>query len=212
MTPQLPTLSFCMIGETAIFLDLTADRYFRLAPEHNAAFASQLAGSVAPHTALLAAGLGAFEGVAPITMPDLPPTQWHRPDVHARFNPIRLLMATICQRRIERRLKSAGLAAVLQALHGQLRAPLLVPATDQVRAMQIVGAFEQARLFRSAVDRCLPRSLGLAQMLARAGYRAQVIVGVKLHPFAAHCWVQSGGVILNESPEETARYTPILIL
>lgn len=212
MTAQLPTLSFCMIGETAIFLNLAADRYFRLAPEHNAAFASHLAGSVATHDALVAAGLGACAGAAPITMPGLPATQWHRPDLHTRFNPFRLLEAIIRQRRVERRVKSAGLAAVLQALHRQLRAPLLVPVTNQVRAMQIIGAFEQTRLFRSAVDRCLPRSIALAERLARAGYRAQVIVGVKLQPFAAHCWVQSGGAILNESPEEAARYTPILIL
>lgn len=212
MTAQLPSLSFCMIGETAIFLDLVSDRYFRLAPEQNASFASQLAGSVAGHDALVAAGLGAFADASPITMPSLPPTQWHRPDVVARPNPFRLLEAAICQRQMERRLKSAGLAAVLQVLHRQLRAPLLVPVTNQVRAMQIVGVFEQTKLFRSAVDRCLPCSLALAQMLARAGYRAQVIVGVKLQPFAAHCWVQSGGIILNESPEEAARYTPILIL
>lgn len=201
-----------MIGETAIFLDLAGNRYFRLTSQTNAAFVSRLSGPVASTDALIAAGLDARADAAPVTMPILPVTTRHRPDVRARFNLVCLFRTIICQRRIERRLKSWGLPAVLEDLHIKLHASALAPVTDQAPALQIVAAFDQARLVRSAVDRCLPRSIALAQMLAKAGYRSQVILGVKLQPFAAHCWVQSGGMMLNESPEEAARYTPILIL
>ena len=201
-----------MIGDTAIFLDLAGDRYFRLTSQKNAAFRSRLSGSVAGRNALIAAGLDARADAAPVTMPILPVTTRHRPHVRASFNPACLVRTIICQRRIERHLKSRGLAAVLEDLHMKLHSSALAPVTDQARALQIVAAFDHARLVRSAVDRCLPRSIALAQMLTKAGYRSQVIVGVKLQPFAAHCWVQSGGMMLNESPEEAARYTPILIL
>jgi hypothetical protein len=76
----------------------------------------------------------------------------------------------------------------------------------------VVKAFESGALIRSAVDRCLPRSIALARVLARYGCRCEVVLGVKLRPFAAHCWVQTEQLVLNESVEEAARYTPILIL
>jgi hypothetical protein len=36
------------------------------------------------------------------------------------------------------------------------------------------------------------------------------VIGVKLNPFAAHCWLQVGDVVLNDLPERVAAFTPIL--
>jgi hypothetical protein len=33
---------------------------------------------------------------------------------------------------------------------------------------------------------------------------------VQTKPFAAHCWVQQGDVVFNDTPEHVRRYTPIL--
>ncbi|HCY01912.1 MAG TPA: lasso peptide biosynthesis B2 protein, partial [Erythrobacter sp.] len=31
-------------------------------------------------------------------------------------------------------------------------------------------------------------------------------------PFGAHCWVQHGEAVLNDTAEEVLRYTPILVV
>lgn len=76
----------------------------------------------------------------------------------------------------------------------------------------MVRAFEQARLLRSTADRCLPRSIALALCLTAKQCRVHVVLGVKLAPFSAHCWVQDGGAVLNDSLEEVQRYSPILVV
>jgi hypothetical protein len=77
---------------------------------------------------------------------------------------------------------------------------------------RIVRAFEHARILRTAANRCLPRSIALSIRLASCGTRANVVIAVKLAPFAAHCWSQAGDVVLNDSVEEVQRYTPLLVL
>ena len=47
--------------------------------------------------------------------------------------------------------------------------------------------------------------------LRAAIHGADVVLAVKLGPFAAHCWTQIGDQVLNDTPEEVARFTPILV-
>jgi hypothetical protein len=35
---------------------------------------------------------------------------------------------------------------------------------------------------------------------------------VKASPFGAHCWLQEGDLILNDSVERVGAYTPIMIV
>jgi hypothetical protein len=39
-----------------------------------------------------------------------------------------------------------------------------------------------------------------------------VVIGVRMHPFMAHCWVQRDEVVLSDDLDSVATYTPILIL
>jgi hypothetical protein len=58
---------------------------------------------------------------------------------------------------------------------------------------------------------CLFDSLGLLHFLAQFRHFPRWIFGVKLEPFAAHCWVQSGDTVLNDTVEVVRQYTPILV-
>lgn len=69
--------------------------------------------------------------------------------------------------------------------------------------------FAQAILYVPQLDRCLPRTLALLDFLARRGHCAQLVFGVRTHPFEAHCWAQAGGLILNDTVARTRWYTPI---
>lgn len=213
MTSPLPSLSFCLIDDTALFLDLVSDRYFRLSEPSNAAFVAQLEDGVATSCTFQAAGLERFSGQAPL--PAQRPGSQARESVDLRssgFSPLLVSRALWEQRVAKRHLRNQGLHAMLADLRETLRGSPIARLPLDARATRIAKAFEDARLVHSAVDQCLPRSIALAHLLAAVGSRCEVILGAKLRPFAAHCWVQSGSVVLNESVEETARYTPILVL
>jgi len=61
-------------------------------------------------------------------------------------------------------------------------------------------------------DRCLNDSLTLIHFLASSGLFPQWVIGVRVHPFAAHSWVQSGDVVLNDQAERVRHYKPILVV
>ena len=65
-------------------------------------------------------------------------------------------------------------------------------------------------LVRSRI--CLYDSLAFWLYAVFYGYRPNIIFGVTGDPFDAHCWVQAGGYILNDVPQNIRRYTPIIII
>jgi hypothetical protein len=48
--------------------------------------------------------------------------------------------------------------------------------------------------------RCLQCSMVTARVLRAYGTQADVVIGYRLAPFAAHAWVEVGGRIVNDSP------------
>lgn len=83
--------------------------------------------------------------------------------------------------------------------------------SDRLRAAGILtGRFRLIRPWYPRDYLCLFDSLGLTLFLLRRGIRARWIFGVREDPFAAHCWVQYGGVVLNEYLDRTRLYTAIM--
>lgn len=193
-----------MIGEHAVFLDIVADRYFRLAEAGNACFLAEAE----------AEGLDGLHQPASLPLP----LSWEPPLRRSPAmdeGPFRLgdvARSLWMQRRVERRLTARTLAGVLHELHDIVGNRAHAVPVGSERARRNIRAFQHARLLRTAADRCLPRSIALTLCLARHDCRANVVLGVKLAPFAAHCWVQVGNQVLNDEVEEVLRYTPILVL
>jgi hypothetical protein len=74
-----------------------------------------------------------------------------------------------------------------------------------------VMAYQRLRpLVFTVRDKCLFDSLALLEFLAAAGMHPHWVIGVKTHPFAAHSWVQSGRLVLNDHHEHVRGYRPIL--
>lgn len=57
---------------------------------------------------------------------------------------------------------------------------------------------------------CLMRSLQLLFYLRGLGFAPTWVFGVRTWPFAAHCWLQAGEVVLDDSVEHVRAYSPIL--
>lgn len=61
-------------------------------------------------------------------------------------------------------------------------------------------------------DQCLHDSLTLVRFLSSRGLFPTWVIGVRIGPFGAHSWVQSGDVVLNDVHEHARSYTPILVV
>jgi hypothetical protein len=64
----------------------------------------------------------------------------------------------------------------------------------------------------TARDHCLFDSLVLFHFLRRFGVRATWVIGVRSRPFLAHSWVQSVGLVLNDTISHAQDFIPILAL
>jgi hypothetical protein len=196
--------AWCVIEGTAIFLDVPADRYFRLPKDQN----DRLLRDNPSPPVCAPVQSAAF----PLPSSWLPPARRCEGGDTGAFSLGDVARALWVQRRWERRLARRPFAAALQDLRSAAKVCAVAP--DELTDIQLreVRAFEHAKLLRRAADRCLPRSIALAMCLARRGCRSHVVLGVKLAPFAAHCWVQAGDAVLNDELEEVLRYTPILVV
>ena len=82
---------------------------------------------------------------------------------------------------------------------------------DTVRPL--VAAFIYLRpLLYTAHNACLLDSLTLTRFLAAYGVFPDWVFGVKTDPFCAHCWVQQGEYVFNDSPDHVGEFAPILVV
>lgn len=111
-----------------------------------------------------------------------------------------------------------GLGAVRdirRALRGEGLRPILAVAPDHDGGVDREAVAHAAKTFwrlspwLPMEGECLVRSAMLMSYLRRAGLSADWVFGVRLWPFAAHCWVQIDDLCLNDDIERLAAYTPI---
>jgi hypothetical protein len=81
---------------------------------------------------------------------------------------------------------------------------------DFERARSLVAVFERLRLFYPRSYLCLFDSLALLHFLARFRLYPDWVFGVNADPFEAHCWVQAGSVVLNDTLGRVSSFTPIM--
>jgi Transglutaminase-like superfamily len=75
----------------------------------------------------------------------------------------------------------------------------------------LVATFRWLRPWGYALeDRCMLDSLALLKYLAMFGYFPNWIFGVQSAPFTAHCWVQSGSIVLNDRVSHVKEFIPIM--
>lgn len=216
-----PGISYCDVSGRLLFLDVLADRYFCLGPDAERAFRTATGlgkpdpGSEAALARLMEAGLLVRQ------------TGNHGPPACRSVSvpTASLLDGLPAQAGAASRLAAAGaLVSVRLALRAQYLNAVLSRLQDRKRSLadcgdgtmeavaEVAAAFEwTARLFRSH-DQCLSRSLAVSLRLAVLGLPADFVIGVSLHPFAAHSWVQWGTVLVNDQLDAVRHFTPILVL
>ena len=197
------------VGEDAVLLDIMGDAY------HCVPGGAALCGALA--STGVAVGEISLAGLAAAGLPDSspPPTTRRLPPKHPARSIIHDRRPTSLVRDLVP--AAAAWASVRRARRGRGLSPYL-----QLRERRSVGddldAIAAARRFWTLLPylpiegECLVRSALLMRFLNRQGLDADWIFGVRLHPFAAHCWVQAGDVCLNDDVERLWAYTPIMIV
>ena len=216
-----PGVSYCEVAGRLMFLDLQTDRYFCLGRRAEAAFRAASAGPVAAGEQ--------DEALLPLTQSGLviPTSDDSRPSACRGLATAVTSLLDDMQARAPVRLKLAALRD-LTAAHFALRwrplnvvlgrlaqqksraAPYL--SAGHVTAQAVAAAFDWSSAIVRSHDRCLPRSIAVAQRLVRLGISADLVVGVSLYPFAAHSWVQCSSALVNDRLDGVRHFTPILVI
>lgn len=207
-----PGVRHAVVDDDVVFLDLAKGAYACMAGIAGS-FAPQADGRLLIHDARLAAQLSAAGLLAPIladawTVGRRVPMPPRASAVRWSYPPPRL----------------ADIASILRAIGdvvtGYRNQPLtriLRPVADvpaavvDARLLAAVDAFHRWIPYAPLPGKCLVRSFVLKRFLARAGLGADWVFGVATWPFRAHCWLQAGDVVLDDTVEHVAGYTPILV-
>lgn len=208
-------VSFAALGNRVVFLDLNADRYFLLRGADAAAVIAADSKASEPVERLIARGLlhaGTGQIVRPVDA--VAPTAGALEASEADGS---LPLAELLYHRAEAAmlLRVLGLQKTL-AWTRRHRRRLLARHRDLVdprtEASRLARGFARSRLFLPAARLCVPDSLALARSIWRRGIDADLYFGVRLEPFAAHCWLQHDDVLLSDPLNFVADYTPVFRL
>lgn len=202
-------IAYCLCGDQAIFLDVGADRYFTLPASQNRAFLLQLKDSTdLSHDGSAAARI-LVESAEPCRN-IAPPTHSATGRSKTRANPLWVVRTALAYIADKARLKRRGLAHVLQLSANRRQSRPQASAAQTYDS--ISAAFAALEPVFGKAENCLPRSIAFHALARAGGHAPSLVIGVKRDPFAAHCWVQDGNCVLNDSAEHVRIFTPILVI
>lgn len=210
------TVTACVAADRILFLDLARDRYFALPPVQNDLLIGWLN---RPDDQWLAERCRAALSRSRILDPRLASTVVPAVCAIGRPSPIdseplkrvpvrpgslsRIAKAVVSA---WRDVRSNPLATVLARRTGRDE-----PSVANRSALQLkLAEFRSARPLIPVPRVCLHDCLALIDWLGPQRAGVELVLGVSALPFAAHCWVQADGRVLDDHPESPSRYQPIL--
>lgn len=218
-------LSYCHVGGHVVFLDVPNDRYFRLPEAMERRFTAYIEGrddarvdidDLADRNILTDAPIDPRPELAP---PFVPPARSaleqerleERISIADSFDVLRIVIST----RIE--LRARGLETTLDrtTAYRQKMSTSSMPAAIWLREDQLLhasGVLRRVRLKVPIPTRCLLDSLAMVRFLAKRGLHANIVFGVTANPFSAHCWAQSGELVLTDTVGHVNAHTPIRVV
>ena len=218
-------LSFCRVDSRFIFLDVGRDCYFRLPELQERAFASLLDGNGLDEVVIrdLSDRHILEETVDPYSIPQppsIPPvTRSMVEDADDNETPgLGALMEVLATTyTTSRQLKRCSLKAVLDQTTSYRRNHVLRATRTAIKQKirdlhRPSAAFMRARAVSPIGTTCLLDSLSMLKFLAKRGIHASLVFAVTSDPFSAHCWLQSGDIILNDTVGSARAHTPIWML
>lgn len=208
-------VSFAFVEDRAVFLDLRRDRYFVL--DGVAAIAFDAVCREAGHALdaetaarLVATGLFMTAAKPAELIPvNVLSAERELPAGSAKsFPPIDLIEIGWLVRQMRCALVSQPIEKLIEGCRRTSHQCSARASTDKV--VTLAKQFRRVRAWVPITPSCLQDSFALHRWLGRRRVSADLIIGVKLNPFAAHCWLQLDRMVLNDAPERVAAFSPIL--
>ena len=81
---------------------------------------------------------------------------------------------------------------------------------DVNRVRTTIESYHSMRLLYPRSYLCLFDCLSLLELLARRSFYPDWVFGVTTDPFEAHCWLQVGHVVINDTMDRVTRFEPIM--
>ncbi len=208
-----PSTFMCRTEGHAVFLNVEMDQYFCI---DEAVLDQGLAGRETPdhHIAdLIAAGL-LMEGAGRA----LSPTRLELPI--ADCSDFGLDRHVTIGLRHGRAFLTAITGTLLWLRLGSLQRAVLHARAVQRRCdnpieelRELVEIFTRLRpLAFTGINHCLFDSFAMAAFLAAFGHKTRIVFAVRLRPFGAHCWLQTDTLVLNDTVDHVAGFTPIMVI
>lgn len=214
------SVSFCWTDQSAVFLDVKRDRYFRLAQRAEAIFRTlcEVGGQAVPDVRLLVSQ-GLVEATDDIVRP-LRPASAQPPTVSLIDSPVGAetlsasAFADIAWRlaRARVRLKGSALTTTLSRLRTARIRQTASLGDRPLAVTALARRFNTARRRTPFPPACLPDALALLDFLSDHQVYPDLVFGVRLDPFRAHCWVQAEETVLNDALDPILAHTPILVV
>lgn len=222
----------CAVNESVVLLDLRQNKYMMLPPLESSALAGMVnrwptSAAHPPTPSDTARNFARVLQTAGILTSELVDT----PETHQGAHPAYDLLAA--EDEIEEH-KAINISHVVNfiyacvkaafAVHfGSLQRLALTVTANRTRAaeadilpgsqavLELVDIFSRIRPFIfTARNHCLFHSLALLAFLSRYRIVPLWVIGVKLNPWGAHSWLESGDKVLDSTPEKISEYALIL--
>jgi hypothetical protein len=220
-------ISFCREGGATILLDLQRDWYFQLDPALEPTFAALVEGqdvSVDPERVRHLLDLGVLQALPGRDARPTPAVcaapilSWRdeAPGSCQSSAPSMLFIAEVwaAVRRARRQVRKVPFEQLIQRLRSVKRDQSAGPVDGdgEARLAQVAARFSRVRRGVPIDPICLQDSLALFDLCTRRRLFPDLVIGVATTPFKAHCWLQSGPVVLNESLDCAMSFQPILVV
>lgn len=213
-------LSFCHIDGRPIFLDTRNDRYFRLSNTLERAFNAHIERTELPpddvarlveRSILTAAPPSSKSRHRSIVTASRSALELASPPSSRGIGAVAELFAIVCRTQLQ--LKTRRLKAILDdtIAYRSKKAGLECRDTEQC-LLNDTHTFLEARKFVPVEICCLLDSLSIVMFLARRRQHASIVFGVTGDPFTAHCWAQTGELVLNDAIGNIRAYTVIRVI
>lgn len=218
-------LTYCRVDSHLIFMDVHNDRYFRLPATLEQAFTAVIdgqdclgmeVGQLISKNILVETESIENEAVTPaIRSPSRSAIEDERENCKFHIATCIEVLAIVASTR--HRLKMRKLSCIIDQLVAYRKSNAYAhdasaTGCKEPRLLQAAQAFRHARLYVPIKTSCLLDSLSLTRFLSRRSLPASIVFGVTLNPFTAHCWVQAGDLVLNETIGDANSHTPIRIV
>jgi len=210
-----PGVGFCVAGDEIVVLDLQTDRYLALRGELRAAFHRLRANAPNDSDEMTGiAGTGLVTRCNGATVLEPPAVVVPHADLEGCLrgrSGARMALSAVWYLNWARRAQSSHrLAKTVADLSHRKR--ILQGSADEEDMTRIAACFASVRALVPIRPRCLLDSLALFRLMLRRGLAPTLVFGVRLEPFAAHCWLQSSERVLTGSVDDAHNFMPILVL